>query len=139
VTLVPVNTAFRVEEARYPVEHAGARVLVTGAAGFEVAREVYQRAAGLRELVVVGRGARIQATGEWHKASYEICGYGPRPASVLFSRYSGDVADAVSAMAQTGYAPRPDQSRIMKWQSLGGAPPSPRSGRMSWGQAEKAT
>jgi acyl-coenzyme A synthetase/AMP-(fatty) acid ligase len=61
VTLVPVNTAFRVEEARYPVEHAGARVLVTGAAGFEVAREVYQRAAGLRELVVVGRGARIQA------------------------------------------------------------------------------
>jgi len=54
--LVPVNTAFHVEEARYPVEHAGATILVTGAEGFEVAREVYRRSARLRELVVVGAG-----------------------------------------------------------------------------------
>jgi len=55
-TLVPINTAFRVDEARYPVEHAGARLLVTGVEGFETAREVYRRGRALAELVVVGRG-----------------------------------------------------------------------------------
>lgn len=55
-TLVPINTGFRVEEAAYPVEHSGARFLVTGAAGFEVAREVSRRSARLVQLVVVGDG-----------------------------------------------------------------------------------
>ncbi len=55
-TLVPINTAYRVEEAAYPVEHAGARLLVTGAVGFEVARDVYRQSGTLRELVVVGEG-----------------------------------------------------------------------------------
>ena len=54
--LVPINTAYRAEEASYPVEHAGARVLVAGAEGFAVAREVYRRSATLRELVVAGEG-----------------------------------------------------------------------------------
>lgn len=54
--LVPINTAYRIEEAAYPVEHAGARLLVTGADGFEVAREVYRRSRTLTELVVVGEG-----------------------------------------------------------------------------------
>ena len=55
-TLVPVNTAFRVEEALYPVEHAGARFLVAGGEGFEVARDVYRQCGSLKELVVVGGG-----------------------------------------------------------------------------------
>jgi crotonobetaine/carnitine-CoA ligase len=54
--LVPVNTAFQADEALYPVEHAGARLLVSGAEGFAVAREVYRRSGTLAELVVVGDG-----------------------------------------------------------------------------------
>lgn len=55
-TLVPINTGFRVEEASYPVQHAGARWLVTGAEGFEVTREVYRRSRTLADLIVVGEG-----------------------------------------------------------------------------------
>ncbi len=56
--LVPINTAYRVEEAAYPVEHAAARLLVADTEGFEVAREVYRRSRTLTELVVVGEGDR---------------------------------------------------------------------------------
>jgi predicted TIM-barrel fold metal-dependent hydrolase len=44
-----------------------------------------------------------KASGEWSKTSYEIWEYGPRPASVRFSRYSGDLADAERAMTAAGY------------------------------------
>lgn len=55
-TLVPINTAFRVEEAAYPVAHSGARFLVTDVEGFEVARAVWRRSPGVAELVVIGEG-----------------------------------------------------------------------------------
>ncbi len=73
-TLVPINTGFRVDEARYPVEHAGARCLVTGADGFEVAREVYRRSSTLSELVVVGAGDRDRGI-----AFAELCDESPLP------------------------------------------------------------
>ena len=44
-----------------------------------------------------------KSSGEWQKTSYEIWEYGPRPASVQFSRSSGDLADAERAMAAAGY------------------------------------
>lgn len=44
-----------------------------------------------------------RTSGEWQKASYEIWEYGERPATVRFSRYSGDVDDALRAMAEAGY------------------------------------
>jgi predicted TIM-barrel fold metal-dependent hydrolase len=44
-----------------------------------------------------------KSTGEFHKQSYEIWEYGPRPPSVRFSDYSGDLADAERAMAAAGY------------------------------------
>lgn len=44
-----------------------------------------------------------KAIGEWWKAGYEIWEYGPKP-DVHFSRYSGDVDDAVDALASAGYS-----------------------------------
>lgn len=41
--------------------------------------------------------------GEWWKAGYEIWEYGPK-ADVHFSGYSGDVEDAVTAMAEAGFS-----------------------------------
>ena len=43
-----------------------------------------------------------KAVGEWWKAGYEIFEYGPKP-DVHFSAFSGDVEDAVTAMAAAGY------------------------------------
>lgn len=44
-----------------------------------------------------------KSAGDWQKASYEIWEYGARPASVRFSRSSGDLAEAERAMAAAGY------------------------------------
>jgi predicted TIM-barrel fold metal-dependent hydrolase len=44
-----------------------------------------------------------KAIGEWWKAGYEIWEYGPKP-DVHFSRYSGDVDDAVDALTGAGYS-----------------------------------
>jgi len=44
-----------------------------------------------------------KAVGDWWKAGYEIWEYGPKP-DVHFSRYSGDVDDAVDALAGAGYS-----------------------------------
>lgn len=44
-----------------------------------------------------------KTVGEWWKAGYEIWEYGDKP-DVHFSRYSGDVEDAVMAMAESGFS-----------------------------------
>lgn len=41
--------------------------------------------------------------GEWWKQKYEIWEYGQRPASVRFSRYGGDLEDALRAMTEAGF------------------------------------
>jgi predicted TIM-barrel fold metal-dependent hydrolase len=46
---------------------------------------------------------QTKASGEWWKAGYEIFEYGPKE-GVGFSRYSGDVDDAVTALAEAGFA-----------------------------------
>jgi len=44
-----------------------------------------------------------KASGEWWKSGYDIFEYGDK-ADVVFGSYSGDVGDAVAAMAEAGYA-----------------------------------
>lgn len=52
--LVPINTAFQVDEVVYPVAHSAARFLVADAAALGVAQEVRRRCTTLAELVIVG-------------------------------------------------------------------------------------
>src|SRR5262249_56295812 len=56
--------------------------------------------------IVVGAHMHVyetKAEGERQKAGYEIWEYGAKP-GVPFSRYGGDVEDALTAMRHAGYA-----------------------------------
>jgi predicted TIM-barrel fold metal-dependent hydrolase len=45
-----------------------------------------------------------KALGEWWKEAYQIWEYGERPSSVRFSRYGGDLEDALRAMREAGFS-----------------------------------